>query len=45
MAACTVPMSPAKKNSAVCRELRTVPTMTPARTSLTGEVPPYQAMA
>ena len=38
-------MSSAKKNSAVCRLLNTVPTITPASTSRTGEVPFFQAIA
>jgi hypothetical protein len=44
MADWTTPMSSAKKNSAVWRLLNTVPTMTPASTSRTGEVPFFQAM-
>jgi len=38
----TTPISSAKKNRDVCRLLKTVPTMTPARTSLTGDVPPWR---
>jgi hypothetical protein len=41
----TTPISSAKKNSAVCRLPNTVPTMTPARTNRTGEVPFFHAMA
>ena len=45
MADWTTPMSSAKKKKAVWRLPKTVPTMTPANTSRTGEVPFFHAMA